>query len=85
MVDIYPIFFFTNLRLNVEHSSDETFDKDVFAKYLNALRNLYVVEELPAWNPNLRSRTAIRTKETRHFIDPSIGAAALGITPEGIF
>ena len=66
-------------------SSDESFDKDVFAKYLNALRNLYVIEELPAWNPNLRSRTAIRTKETRHFTDPSIGAAALGITPEGIF
>ncbi len=65
--------------------SDETFDKDVFAKYLNALRNLYVIEELPAWNPNLRSQTAIRTKETRHFTDPSIGAAALGITPEVIF
>ena len=64
---------------------DESFDKDVFAKYLNALRNLYVIEELPAWNPNLRSKTAIRTKETRHFTDPSIGAAALGITPEGIF
>ncbi|MBR4530441.1 MAG: ATP-binding protein [Lachnospiraceae bacterium] len=64
---------------------DASFDKDVFAKYLHALRNLYVIEELPAWNPNLRSRTAIRTKETRHFTDPSIGAAALGITPEGIF
>ena len=63
----------------------ETFDKDVFAKYLNALRNLYVIEELPAWNPNLRSKTAIRTKDTRHFTDPSIGAATLGITPEGIF
>ena len=66
-------------------SGDETFDKDVFAKYLNALRNLYVIDELPAWNPNLRSKTAIRIKGTRHFIDPSIGAAALGITPEGIF
>lgn len=66
-------------------SSDETFDKDVLAKYLNVLRNLYVIEELPAWNPNLRSKTAIRTKETRHFTDPSIAAAALGITPEGIF
>lgn len=66
-------------------TNDDSFDKDVFAKYLNALRNLYVIEELPAWNPNLRSKTAIRTKETRHFTDPSIGAAALGITPEGIF
>lgn len=66
-------------------SGDESFDKDVFAKYLNALKNLYVIEELPAWNPNLRSKTAIRTKNTRHFTDPSIGAAALGITPTGIF
>ena len=66
-------------------SSDETFDKDTFAKYLNALRNLYVIEELSAWNPNLRSKTAIRTKETRHFIDPSIASAALGLTPKGLF
>ncbi len=66
-------------------SSDETFDKDIFTKYINALKNLYVVEELPAWNPNLRSKTAIRSKSTRHFTDPSIGAAALGLTPQSIF
>ena len=66
-------------------SNDSTFDKDVFAKYLNALRNLYVLEELPGWNPNLRSKAAIRTKETRHFVDPSIAAAALGLNPEGLF
>ena len=71
--------------LNDCKGSEESFDKDVFAKYLNALRNLYVIEELPAWNPKLKSQTAIRTKETRHFTDPSIGTAALGITPEGIF
>ena len=72
------------LRLDCT-SNDETFDKDVFSKYINALKNLYVIEELPAWNPNLRSKTAIRKKETRHFTDPSIGAAALGLTPEGLF
>lgn len=66
-------------------TTDETFDKDVFSKYISALRNLYVIEELPAWNPNLRSKTAIRTKETRHFIDPSIGAATLGLSPSGLF
>ena len=65
--------------------NDEIFDKDTFAKYLQALRNLYVIEELPAWNPNLRSKTAIRTKETRHFVDPSIAAAALGLTPKALF
>ncbi|MBQ3682602.1 MAG: DUF4143 domain-containing protein [Succinimonas sp.] len=54
-------------------------------QYLSALRSLYVIEELPAWLPSLRSQTAIRTRETRHFTDPSIGAAAFGITPEGLF
>lgn len=66
-------------------SSDETFDKETLARYLDVLNRLYVIEELPAWNPNLRSKTAIRTKNTRHFIDPSIGCAALGITPDGLF
>lgn len=66
-------------------SGDDSFNKDVFAKYLNALKNLYIIEELPAWNPNLRSKTAIRTKETRHFTDPSIAAAALGLSPDGLF
>jgi len=62
-----------------------SFDEATFAKYMLALKYLYVVEELPAWNPNLRSKTAIRTKPTRHFVDPSIGAAALGVSPEGLF
>jgi predicted AAA+ superfamily ATPase len=51
--------------------------------YLTALERIFVIEDLPAWNPNLRSRTAIRTTETRHFVDPSIAAVALGINPGG--
>ena len=66
-------------------SNDESFDKQTFYKYLNALDYLHVKEELPAWNPNVRSKTAIRTKPTRHFVDPSIAAAALGLTPESLF
>ena len=66
-------------------SNDETFDKDTFAKYINVLKNLYVIEELSAWNPNLRSKTAIRSKETRHFVDPSIATAALGLSPKSLF
>ena len=65
--------------------NDETFNKDVFAKYLSALQALYVIDEVEAWNPNLRSKTAIRCKNTRHFVDPSIGAAALNLTPDGLF
>lgn len=52
--------------------------------YLNALRRIYVIEDMPAWNPNLRSRTAIRTSDTRYFVDPSIAAAALGIGPRDL-
>ena len=52
--------------------------------YLNALRKIFIVEEMPAWNPNLRSRTAIRTSDTRYFTDPSIATAALGISPNDL-
>ncbi len=65
--------------------NEETFNKDVFAKYLSVLQALYVIDEVEAWNPNLRSKTAIRCKNTRHFADPSIGAAALNLTPDGLF
>lgn len=65
--------------------SEDSFDKDTFAKYINVMENLYVIEELPAWNPNLRSKTVIRTKATRHFIDQSIACAALGLTPQSLF
>ncbi len=55
-----------------------------FGEYLGALRRLFVVEDLAAWNPNLRSKTAIRTSPTRHFTDPSIAAASLGADPSGL-
>lgn len=49
--------------------------------YLDILKSLFVIEDMPAWNPNLKSKTAIRTTETRYFTDPSIATAALGIGP----
>lgn len=52
--------------------------------YINALRKIYVVEDLPAWSPTLRSKTAIRTTEKRHFVDPSIATAVMRTKPEGI-
>lgn len=50
--------------------------------YLDALRKIFVIEDSEAWNPNLRSKTAIRTANTRYFIDPSIGTAVLGLGPK---
>ena len=52
--------------------------------YINALKKIFVIEEVPAWNPNLRSKTAIRTSDTRYFIDPSIATASLGLGPNDL-
>lgn len=59
-------------------------DRRTVSSYIEALKRLYVIEEMPAWNPNLRSKTAVRTVSTRHFTDPSIACAALGIGPEDL-
>ena len=52
--------------------------------YINALQKIFVIEDSHAWNPNLRSKTAIRTTDTRYFTDPSIAAAALGLGPNDL-
>ena len=57
------------------------FDDKTVISYLDVLRKIFVVEDMPAWNPNLRSKTAIRTADTRYFVDPSIATAALGLGP----
>lgn len=73
-----------SIKADLKENGDEI-DKDTFVKYLLALQRLYAIEELEAWNPNLRSKTAIREKNTRHFVDPSIATAALGISPDSMF
>ena len=56
-------------------------NEDTIFSYIDALQKIFVIEDMPAWNPNLRSKTAIRTADTRYFIDPSIATAALGLGP----
>lgn len=62
------------------NESEEISDETVYS-YLKALKQIFVIEDMPAWNPNLRSKTAIRTSNTRYFVDPSIACAALGLGP----
>lgn len=62
----------------------QSLDTDTVFSYVNALKKIFVIEESPAWNPNLRSKTAIRTSNTRYFVDPSIAVAALGIGPKDL-
>ena len=69
------------IRSDVLSNDIETFDKESLYGYLNALKRIFVIEDSLAWNPNLRSKTAIRTSDTRYFVDPSIATAALGIGP----
>lgn len=69
------------LREDLRNNDTATLDDDTIISYLDALRKIFVVEDMPAWNPNLRSKTAIRTADTRYFVDPSIATAALGLGP----
>lgn len=74
----------TTLKADILANDTETLDEDTVFSYINALRAIFVVEDMPAWNPNLRSKTAIRASDTRYFIDPSIGTAALGLGPDDL-
>lgn len=65
-------------------ASDITISDKTISSYMNALRRIFVVDDLPAWSPSLRSKTAIRTSPKRHFVDPSIATAVLRTNPEGV-
>lgn len=69
------------LKEDLKNNDTITLDDDTISSYLGALRKIFVIEDMPAWNPNLRSKTAIRTTDTRYFVDPSIATAALGLGP----
>lgn len=74
----------TVIAQDIAANDESSMDADTVASYLNALRKIFVVEDMPAWNPNLRSKTVIRSSDTRYYIDPSIAAAALGIGPQDL-
>lgn len=74
----------TVLARDVSANDEESMSQETVATYLNALRKIFVVEDMPAWNPNLRSKTAIRSSDTRYYVDPSIAVAALGIGPNDL-
>jgi len=61
----------------------ELSDKTVYS-YINALKSIFVIEDMPAWNPNLRSKSAIRGSDTRYYVDPSVACAALGLGPDDL-
>lgn len=72
------------IRQDLIENESESLDVDTIASYIKALKNIFVIEDVEAWNPNLRSKTAIRSSDTRYFTDPSIATAALGIGPNDL-
>ena len=75
---------YNTIRKDMLSNDASTLDEDTVADYIKALKELFVIEDLPAWNPNIRSKAAIRSSDTRHFVDPSIGTAVLGLGPKDL-
>lgn len=74
----------TLLKDDIMANDAKSLDTDTVYSYINALQKIFVIEEMEAWNPNLRSKTSIRTSNTRYFVDPSIAVAALGLDPQDL-
>jgi hypothetical protein len=72
------------LRADLINNESESLDEDTISSYIKALKSIFVIEDVESWNPNLRSKTAIRSSDTRYFTDPSIATAALGIGPNDL-
>ena len=75
---------YEDLRKDILGNDIDSFSIETLYDYLSALKKIFVIEDSPAWNPNLRSKTAIRTTDTRYFVDPSIATACLGLGPEDL-
>lgn len=75
---------YTTIRKDIISNENATISNDTIEDYVKVLNKIFLEEDMPAWNPNLRSKTAIRTSYTRYFVDPSIAIAALGVGPKDL-
>ena len=75
---------FEEIRQDILGNDVDSFSIDTLYDYLNALKKIFVVEDAPAWNPNLRSKAAIRNTDTRYLVDPSIATASMGLGPKDL-
>lgn len=74
----------SSMLRDLEIRDNFNIDRDTLEKYIEALNDLYIIEDVNAWNPNIRSKTSIRTTPTRHFVDTSIACRALNISPNDL-
>ncbi len=74
----------STIAADIRANDQEGADEKTINSYIAALKKIFVIEDMEAWNPNLRSKTAIRTSDNRYFVDPSIATAALGLGPQDL-
>ena len=74
----------TAIASDIAANDESAMNQDTVASYIAALKKIFVVEDMPAWNPNLRSKSAIRASDTRYYVDSSIATAALGVGPDDL-
>ena len=74
----------STIYADLASSKEGSMSEETISSYIMALKKIFVVEDMPAWSPNLRSKTAIRTSETRYFVDSSVATAALGMGPKDL-
>ena len=75
---------FNKMCADIKENDNSSITYETLSDYADALKKLFVLEDMPAWNPNLRSKSAIQSSDTRYFIDPSIATAALSIGPNDL-
>ena len=74
----------TVIAKDILANDSSSVNEDTVHSYIDALKKIFVIEDMAAWNPNLRSKSAIRSSDTRYFVDPSIAVASLGVGPEDL-
>lgn len=74
----------TTIIADVRQSNERVMDRKTFDDYMEALKDIYIIEDMNAWNPNIRSKTTLRSTPTRHFVDTSIACRALGVMPNDL-
>ncbi len=74
----------STIRADILQNENQKVSTDTIDDYVKVLKKIFLEEDMPAWNPNLRSKTAVRTSDTRYFVDPSIATAALGLGPNDL-
>lgn len=69
---------------DIRQSNERTMDAKTYDDYMEALKDLFIIEDMQAWNPNIRSKTSVRSTPTRHFVDTSIACRSLGVSPKDL-